>query len=392
MRKIFVLADSKTIIVTIIKMKIKISKLLFKERSHQCAEFTNRPINFNPIVFRRNVMITHLKRTFARLALLLPLMALNVLAVTTSPRSLQLVTGEATRVTLSNISGSVAVSNSNTAAVSASLSGRTISVTAAAPGSAILSVRDSRGTATVTVTVKPPMTVTPESLSLVEGGSASVQINNPFSAVSLGNSATNKVMASLKNNVITVTGRAAGKATLTIRDTKTTKTIVVQVSSAPPMTITPESLSLVVGGSATVQVNNSFGAVSLGNSDTGKVMAFLKNNIVTVTGKAAGKATLTIRDSRTTKTIVVQVASTPTVGMVTGVTTGRLLASNCFQCHGTYGSGGFEKVLRKSESELLSELNEYASGQKDPDDIMAAHARGYTPEQLQAIAKYLANP
>ena len=259
-------------------------------------------------------MITHLKRTLARFALLLPLMALNVLAVTTSPRSLQLATGEATRVTLSNISGTVAVSNSNTAAVSASLSGRTISVTAAAPGSAALSVKVKRGTATVTVTVKPPMTVTPETLSLVVGASAAVQVNNPF------------------------------------------------------------------------------GTVSLSNSDTSKVMAFLKNNVITVTGKAAGKATLTIRDTKITKTIVVQVTSTPTVGTVTGVTTGRLLSSNCFQCHGTYGSGGFEKLLRKSESELLSELNEYASGQKDPNNIMAAHARGYTPEQLQAIAKYLANP
>ncbi len=29
---------------------------------------------------------------------------------------------------------------------------------------------------------------------------------------------------------------------------------------------------------------------------------------------------------------------------VSGNTQGRLLASNCFQCHGTYGSGGFDSA------------------------------------------------
>lgn len=80
---------------------------------------------------------------------------------------------------------------------------------------------------------------------------------------------------------------------------------------------------------------------------------------------------------------------TGTTPTVQGNTVGRLLASNCFQCHGTYGSGGFDRLLGKDD--LLSELREYLN---DPDssDIMAAHAQGYTDAQLQAIASYLANP
>lgn len=81
---------------------------------------------------------------------------------------------------------------------------------------------------------------------------------------------------------------------------------------------------------------------------------------------------------------------TATAPTVTGNTQGRLLASNCFQCHGTYGSGGFDKLLGKSD--IYSELMEYLSGAEDPDSIMAAHVKGYTQEQLQAIADYLANP
>ncbi len=77
-----------------------------------------------------------------------------------------------------------------------------------------------------------------------------------------------------------------------------------------------------------------------------------------------------------------------TTGTVSGVTSGRLLASNCYQCHGTYGSGGFDRIMGKSD--MLNELREYAASTKT-DDIMAAHVQGYTDAQLQAIATYLAN-
>jgi sulfide dehydrogenase cytochrome subunit len=75
---------------------------------------------------------------------------------------------------------------------------------------------------------------------------------------------------------------------------------------------------------------------------------------------------------------------------VSGNTQGRLLASNCFQCHGTYGSGGFDSLL--GDDDIYDELSEFLNGEEDPDSIMAAHIKGYTQEQLQAIADYLANP
>lgn len=65
-------------------------------------------------------------------------------------------------------------------------------------------------------------------------------------------------------------------------------------------------------------------------------------------------------------------------------TAGRLLASNCFQCHGTLGNGGFEEIRGKSANELL-EFQRKPAGR----DIMAAHAQGYTAEQLRQIAAYL---
>jgi sulfide dehydrogenase cytochrome subunit len=65
---------------------------------------------------------------------------------------------------------------------------------------------------------------------------------------------------------------------------------------------------------------------------------------------------------------------------------GRLLASNCFQCHGTNGSGGFERLAGMSSSEIISEMREMRT--KNPPDMMDVHARGYTDAQIKLIADY----
>ncbi len=68
---------------------------------------------------------------------------------------------------------------------------------------------------------------------------------------------------------------------------------------------------------------------------------------------------------------------------------GRLLASNCFQCHGTNGNpvGGFDRLAGESASEIYEELLEFRSG-KEESGIMTLHARGYTDQQLRAIADF----
>lgn len=69
---------------------------------------------------------------------------------------------------------------------------------------------------------------------------------------------------------------------------------------------------------------------------------------------------------------------------------GRLLSAQCFQCHGTDGRavGGFESIVGESEREMFNELLEMS--QRPPEGIMDLQARGFTREQLQKIAAYLA--
>lgn len=68
---------------------------------------------------------------------------------------------------------------------------------------------------------------------------------------------------------------------------------------------------------------------------------------------------------------------------------GRLLASNCFQCHGTNGNGpGFDRLAGKPFSDLYGDLRDFQKKEQGI-DIMAKHSLGYTDAQLQLIAKWL---
>jgi len=67
---------------------------------------------------------------------------------------------------------------------------------------------------------------------------------------------------------------------------------------------------------------------------------------------------------------------------------GRVLASNCFQCHGTNGYAGELKIGEQSASSIISDLNEMKS--KDPrSNIMNLHARAYTTAEIKLIADYI---
>lgn len=187
---------------------------------------------------------------------------------------------------------------------------------------------------------------------------------------------------------VTIRGSKAGSGTVTVADNSTTRVINVQVVG--PMTVNVKTLTLSVGGSAQVELTNVFDPSQLtavSSSKAVSVGAISANSVpatIAVSGVTAAKnVILTIRDSKTTLKVTVTVNAVSTVSM-----TGRLLASNCFQCHGTDAKGGFESLYRESASEILSEMREFQR-ETDQNDIMAAHAMGYTDAQLQAIATYI---
>lgn len=66
---------------------------------------------------------------------------------------------------------------------------------------------------------------------------------------------------------------------------------------------------------------------------------------------------------------------------------GRVLASQCFQCHGTNGKSvnGWDSIAGESYNEIMEELDEYPVTH-----IMGAQAIGYTLQERQDLATYLA--
>ena len=84
---------------------------------------------------------------------------------------------------------------------------------------------------------------------------------------------------------------------------------------------------------------------------------------------------------------------------------GRLLASNCTQCHSTTAlpkSGGYDSLAGKSYYDIYGELKDMASKfndtthtctESDPKEcLMAVHAKPYTDQEMQDIAWYLSQP
>ena len=81
---------------------------------------------------------------------------------------------------------------------------------------------------------------------------------------------------------------------------------------------------------------------------------------------------------------------------------GRLLASNCNQCHSTNvlpKSGGYDSLTGESYSEIYGELREFKQKfdavtktcrEKDPKEcLMGVHAMPYTDQEMKDIAWYL---
>ena len=97
-----------------------------------------------------------------------------------------------------------------------------------------------------------------------------------------------------------------------------------------------------------------------------------------------------MNQSRIIRGLVLALAAAPAFAQpTTAPPAGRLLASNCFQCHGTNGRGGVETLAGKSASEIIKELKEM-QGKSTP-EMMDMHARGYTDAELTLIANYFAS-
>ena len=162
------------------------------------------------------------------------------------------------------------------------------------------------------------------------------------------------------------------------------------------VTATPGSVLVVSRNYQTVKISNINGSVSLKNSKPGVVtVSKVSTDVYSIYGTTTGSAVLEFKDRKSTAKVYVTVTaqtsaqSSAQTSAQTAPPAGRLLASNCFQCHGTNGKGpGFDTLAGNSASEIYKDLKEFQSG-KEGNGIMAKHAMGYTDAQLLSLSSWL---
>ena len=89
--------------------------------------------------------------------------------------------------------------------------------------------------------------------------------------------------------------------------------------------------------------------------------------------------------------LVGAIAALPGVSQATGISNAEMSATTCFMCHGPGGKYVGESIppLAGYPAKLMAEqLKAYKSGKRSG-TIMQKHAKGYTDEELDAIAAYI---
>ena len=69
----------------------------------------------------------------------------------------------------------------------------------------------------------------------------------------------------------------------------------------------------------------------------------------------------------------------------------RGMAAACFNCHGTQGQAqpGMESLAGANKDDMLKKMLDFKTGKK-PATVMHQLSKGYTDEQLAALATYFA--
>ena len=190
------------------------------------------------------------------------------------------------------------IANDTIANATISEDGKTLTITGKEAGETTITVTD--GTMekqiSVTVSVEPTLNLSIEPKSIQVGETAtltpSMSDGSDCSGVTYSITANTDVV-SISGN--TVTGSKAGTATIVAeRNGKTSNPVTITVTE-PPLSLNPESVTVSVGDTATIQANRT---VTISQDpDANIATASVSGKNITVTGVAAGSTSFKVEDS-----------------------------------------------------------------------------------------------
>lgn len=69
----------------------------------------------------------------------------------------------------------------------------------------------------------------------------------------------------------------------------------------------------------------------------------------------------------------------------------RNMAASCSACHGTdgYSEGGMPVIAGMDKALFIASMKDFKSGER-PATVMHQHAKGYSDEQIEMLAKFFA--
>lgn len=138
----------------------------------------------------------------------------------------------------------------------------------------------------------------PDKVELAPETTATVEVKGATSTLSVESSDSKIVTASVKDNIVTLTGVAEGEATVTVTDKQNASgNISVTVKAADNLLFDKNSLELSVDEDATVSVKDGKSPYEVTVTDESIASVSVKGNEITVKGLKAGTTTILVTDS-----------------------------------------------------------------------------------------------
>lgn len=214
-----------------------------------------------------------------------------------TPTTLTIVKGDSSQCLISGgISPYSAESSSN--AVTVSVSGEELTLNGKSPGSSTVTVRDSgNDSATVSVMVKNPLSVSPSSLSLTPGENGSCTISGGVAPYTASSGDTGVVQASVGGSTLYYMGVSKGQTTISVWDSADHSTTVSVLVSPADLTVTPSNVSLSENQTKSCAITGGVIPYTAVSANQGVAVAEVSGTNVFVRGVRAGRTTVTISDS-----------------------------------------------------------------------------------------------
>ncbi len=235
-----------------------------------------------------------MKRIFV-FTFLCVLFAINaVYALSVTPTSLSISSGETGVLQLSGGSGYYNVTSSDDTIASASFAGNIVDVLGISKGSAIITIQDGNDSVTIQVDVDASIGVSQSTVYILEGDKTTIDITNgvpPFSV-----NQTPVADAVINGSSLTITGVQKGTAKIIVTD-KVSGSVQVDVIVYRPLESDKSELFLAENTSGTIVLSEGITPYTAVSVDDSIADVSVSGDTITINGKKKGTTYITFSDS-----------------------------------------------------------------------------------------------